>query len=165
MTNIINVLMNVFEHEANQARVVLAVTEPKFMKYTPQKGMRNLLDLANHLAQIPLLDPALYTRELPTREQANAKEKELWQDNREGLLSTFDTGIKKLKTRFSAMKEEVFFANTLQPFYETGAQRNWAFYLPELITHIAMHKMQLWMYLKLAGAHVNMMTYYGHAPE
>ncbi len=63
------------------------------------------------------------------------------------------------------MPDEEFFAKTLKPFYESGPMRSWANYMPEFITHLAMHKMQLWMYLKLAGVEVNMMTYYGHHLE
>ncbi len=63
------------------------------------------------------------------------------------------------------MSEKEFFAKTLKPFYQQGDAKNWTYYMPEFITHLAMHKMQLWMYLKLAGADVNMMTYYGHHPE
>ena len=71
----------------------------------------------------------------------------------------------EIKKRFTGMTAQEFFAKTLKPFYETGEARSWAHFLPDIITHIAMHKMQLWMYLRLAGAKVDMMTYYGHHPE
>ena len=165
MPSAVEVLLNVFEHETSQARCVLAAIQDTDMKYTPMKGMRTLGALANHLAQIPLLDPSMYAQEIKDVEQARAREKELNRSKLADILALFDEGIKVVKTRFSGMSEKEFFAKTLKPFYEQGPEKNWAYYMPEFITHIAMHKMQLWMYLKLAGAKVNMMTYYGHHPE
>ncbi len=165
MSTIVDVLLQVFEHEAKQASAVLRACETVQFEYVPMEGMRTLVELANHLAQIPILDPSLYTRELATAEQTRAREKELYRESLEGLLTVFSEGIQAVKQRFAGMKEKDFFTKNLQPFYEEGSKKSWAYYLPEIITHIAMHKMQLWMYLKLAGAKVNMMTYYGHYPE
>ena len=164
MTSIIDVLLKVFEHEAQQARYVLAIIKDTDFEFTPKEGMRSLGALANHLAQIPMLDPSFYLQEIADMKQAQAREKELNRDTLEDMLTIFDEGIEAVKKRFSGMLEKEFFAKTLKPFYEKGDAKSWAFYMPEFITHIAMHKMQLWMYLKLAGAEVNMMTYYGHHP-
>jgi uncharacterized damage-inducible protein DinB len=165
LPSVLDVLLNVFEHEAAQARCVLEVVGDTDMKFTPMKGMRTLGELANHLAQIPLLDPSFYMKEIKDFEQARAREKELSRTELADILALFDEGIKAVKDRFSGMSEKEFFAKTLKPFYEKGPAKNWAYFMPEFITHIAMHKMQLWMYLKLTGAKVNMMTYYGHHPE
>jgi uncharacterized damage-inducible protein DinB len=165
MPTIIDVLLKVFEHEAKQANAVLTACKDVKMDYIPKEGMRTLGELANHLAQIPLLDPPLFTGELATAEQTQAREKELYRDSLKGLLTVFDEGIQAVTKLFTGMTEKDFFAETLQPFYEQESKKNWAYYLPEIITHIVMHKMQLWMYLKLAGTKVNMMTYYGHHPE
>jgi uncharacterized damage-inducible protein DinB len=165
MSKVVEVLLKVFEHEAQQARCVLAVIKDTDLEFTPKEGMRSLGAMANHLAQIPLLDPSMYAQEIADVKQAQAREKKLNRDTLEGMLVVFDEGIEAVKARFAGMSEKEFFANTLKPFYEQGDAKNWAYYMPEFITHIAMHKMQLWMYLKLAGAEVNMMTYYGHHPE
>lgn len=165
MPSTVEVLLNVFEHEADQARCVLEAIQDHDMKYSPKEGMRTLGEVANHLAQIPLLDPAMYAHEIKDLEQARAREKELTRTKLAEILAVFDEGIKTVKKRFSGMAEKEFFAKTLKPFYEQGPEKNWAYFMPEFITHIAMHKMQLWMYLKQAGADVNMMTYYGHRPE
>ncbi len=165
MASIVDVLLGVFEHEAGQARCVLAAIQDTDMKFSPKKGMRTLGELANHLAQIPTLDPSMYSHEITDVEQARVREKELNRKKLADILAVFDEGIKAVKDRFTGMADETFFAKTLKPFYETGPEKNWAYFMPEFITHIAMHKMQLWMYLKLAGANVNMMTYYGHHPE
>ena len=164
MSKVVEVLLKVFEHEAQQARCVLSVIKDADLEFTPKEGMRTLGAMANHLAQIPLLDPSMYAQEIADVKQAQAREKELNRDTLEGMLTVFDEGIEAVKKRFTGMSEKEFFAKTLKPFYEQGDAKNWAYYMPEFITHIAMHKMQLWMYLKLAGAEVNMMTYYGHHP-
>jgi uncharacterized damage-inducible protein DinB len=165
MSSVIDVLLKVFEHEAAQARCVLAAVKGMDLEFTPKEGMRNLGALANHLAQIPLLDPSFYIGEIADMEQAQMREKELNRNTLEEMLAVFDEGVESVKKRFTGMLEKEFFAKTLKAFYEKGEAKNWAYYMPEFITHIAMHKMQLWMYLKLAGAEVNMMTYYGHYPE
>jgi uncharacterized damage-inducible protein DinB len=165
MTTVVDVLLEVFEREAQQARVVLSTINNTPKNYTPKEGMRTLWELANHLAQIPLLDPSMYSGKIANLEQAQAEEKRLKSDDLKGVLSIFDKGIKEVNKRFKKMTEEEFFAKNLKPFYETGPEKNWAYLMPEFITHIAMHKMQLWMYLKLAGANVNMMTYYGITPK
>jgi hypothetical protein len=50
---------------------------------------------------------------------------------------------------------------SLSLFYQNGPEKSWSHYIPEITTHLAMHKMQLWMYLKLGDAPVSMLTYYG----
>ncbi len=165
MTSIIEVLLDSFELEAKQARCVLNVAKDADLKYTPKKDLRTLGELANHLAQVPLIDPSIFVGELADVEQARAREQELNRTTIADMLGIFDEGVKSIKKRFKGMAEKEFFAKTLKPFYETGAARSWAHFLPDIITHIAMHKMQLWMYLRLAGVKVDMMTYYGHHPE
>ncbi len=165
MTSIIEVLLYSFELEAKQARCVLNVIQDSDLKFTPGKDLRPLLDLANHLAQVPLIDPSLFDGELNDVEKARAREKELNRSTVKEILAVFDEGVAAIQKRFLSMKETEFFAEALKPFYDSGPAKSWANFLPDIITHIAMHKMQIWMYLKLAGASVNMMTYYGHHPE
>ena len=80
-------------------------------------------------------------------------------------LRVFDEGVKRTEKRLNKMSEKELFEKNLQPFYESGDAKNWAYYIPEMTRHLAMHKMQLWMYLKLSGLAVDMMTYYGVATE
>lgn len=161
MTKISDVMLNVFKHEASQARVVLDAAKDADMNFVPKEGMRTLKVLANHLAQIPLLDPSMYRGEIENVEQAQAKEKELWRDSLEDMTALFDDGIKSVEKFFDGMSDDEFMKKDLQPFYASDAKKSWTYYFAEFTTHISMHKMQLWMYLKLAGADVNMMTYYG----
>ena len=133
--------------------------------FVPVKGMRPLIDLVNHLSQIPHLDPAVYSSELDTGEAVQKREMELRRTDISDALSVFDEGVANAEKRISMMSDEDLLKKNLQPFYESGETKNWAYYIPEMTRHIAMHKMQLWMYLKLSGLDVDMMTYYGIVTE
>ncbi|MHA2164212.1 MAG: hypothetical protein ACXABF_17510, partial [Candidatus Thorarchaeota archaeon] len=77
MTNIVDVLMDSFKHEARQARVVIDKARMSKPDFVPVKGMRSLLEIVNHLAQTPLIDPAYYSSELDSEAALQKKEKEL----------------------------------------------------------------------------------------
>ncbi|MFX1560414.1 MAG: hypothetical protein ACFFBL_07485 [Promethearchaeota archaeon] len=161
MTSIVDVLMDSFKHEARQARVVIDKARIANYDFVPSKGMRTLKELVNHLAQIPLMDPAVYSSELDSEEAFKKRERDLYREDIDSALEVYDEGTESVMKRFSKMSEEDLLEKNLQPFYEAGEKRNWAYYIPEMTRHIAMHKIQLWMYLKLDGLDVNMMTYYG----
>jgi hypothetical protein len=161
MAKIANVLLNVFNHEAQQARVVLMTAKSMDLNFVPKQGMRAMREVANHVAQIPSLDPAMYCQEIKSIEEAQVFEKKLVRDSVDEMAKIFDDGVNKVNARFSKMTDVQLMKETLQPCYSKGSPKSWAQYLPELTTHLVMHKMQLWMYLKLAGANVDMMTYYG----
>jgi hypothetical protein len=165
MTKISDVMLDMFVHESKQARVVLECAKDADLDFTPKEGMRTLKSLANHLAQIPSMDPFMYRGVIGNIEQAQAREKELWRDDIDSIISLFDKGIESVKGQFEGMSDDEFLAANLQPFYERKEKKSWAYYFAEFTTHVSMHKMQLWMYLKLAGIDVNMMTYYGVPSE
>jgi uncharacterized damage-inducible protein DinB len=165
MPKISDVMLKMFAHESKQARVVLECAKGIGLDFVPKEGMRSLKTLANHLAQIPSMDPAMYRGEIENVEQAQAKEKELSRDDIDSIILVFDEGVELVKKQFTGMPDDEYFAPTLQPFYEQTEKKSWEYFFAEFTTHISMHKMQLWMYLKLAGANVNMMTYYGVPSE
>ncbi|NWF96642.1 MAG: hypothetical protein HXY34_10925 [Candidatus Thorarchaeota archaeon] len=148
-------------HECEQARVVIESIQKAKMDFIPAKGMRDLITVANHLAQIPSMDPAIYCMELDCSERAHEMEERLRRDTVSGLLEVFDAGVEEVRRRFSRMTDKELFERNKKPFYDQGPPKDWAFYLSEMTRHIAMHKMQLWMYLRLQGLPVTMMTYYG----
>ena len=165
MTNIVDVLLDSFKHEARQARVVIDKARMANSDFVPFKGMRSLITLVNHLSQIPTLDPAVYSSELATGDAVQKKEKELHRSDVSDALSVFDEGVQLVENRLSKISDKELLEKKLKPFYETGDAKNWAYYIPEMTRHLAMHKMQLWMYLKLSGLAVDMMTYYGVTTE
>ena len=161
----IDVLLDSFKHEARQARVVIDKAKVANLDFTPYEGMRSLIALVNHLSQIPTLDPAVYSSELASGEAVQKKEMELHCVDVKDALRVFDEGVKRTEKRFNKLSEKELLEKNLRPFYESGDTKNWAYYIPEMTRHLAMHKMQLWMYLKLSGLSVDMMTYYGVATE
>jgi len=165
LTSTVDVLLDSFKHEARQVRVVIDKAKLADSEFTPYKGMRSLIALVNHLSQIPTLDPAVYSSELASGEAVQKKETELHSVEIKDALRVFDEGVKRTEKRLNKMSEKELFEKNLQPFYESGDAKNWAYYIPEMTRHLAMHKMQLWMYLKLSGLAVDMMTYYGVATE
>ena len=161
MEKLSQILVEMLEHESLQARFVLAAVKDVDLTFSPYEGMRSLLDLANHLAQIPSIDLKFFSNEFKTFEEVNDWEKKLHRSDITRLLTVFDEGIQTLKEYFENMSNKEMLEKKLKAFYEEGPEKNWAYYLPEIATHLAMHKMQLWMYLKLAGVPVSMWTYYG----
>ncbi len=161
MSELVETFLRAFRHEAQQARFVLATAADADLNFCPADGMRSLIEVANHLAQIPRMDTAVYTSEVATPEQAQEMESGLRSEDVNGMLKVFDDGVKHVIDYFSKMSDTEFLKENLRPFYETGAEKSWGDYFPEIITHMAMHKMQLWVYLKLAGLPVDMYTYYG----
>ncbi|MFW9848053.1 MAG: hypothetical protein ACFFF4_02870 [Candidatus Thorarchaeota archaeon] len=165
MTRIVEVLLDSFKHEASQARVVIDVARKAKYGFKPKEELRTLEEIVNHLAEIPTLDPSFYSGEMKSVEDAQKMEKDLWCKDIDDALTLFDKGIEGVLERFREMTDEQVLEENLQSFYEKGPMHNWAYYIPEMTRHIAMHKMQLWMYLKLSGIDVNMMTYYGISSE
>ncbi|MHA1135341.1 MAG: hypothetical protein ACTSSE_02525 [Candidatus Thorarchaeota archaeon] len=161
METIPKILLHSLEHESRQARFVLAAAKDTDLKFTPKDELKPLVDLANHLAQIPTIDFKFFSMDFKTFEEAQAMEKELRRDTIDDLLALFDQGLEKIKEYVSKLTDEQIQENNLKAFYEDGPAKSWSHYIPEITTHLAMHKMQLWMYLKLAGAPVSMWTYYG----
>ena len=92
-------------------------------------------------------------------------EKELHKESIDELLKVYDQGIEKIKEFISKLSDEQLLEKNLtvylSAFYQDGLEKSWSHYIPEITTHLAMHKMQLWMYLKLGDAPVSMLTYYG----
>lgn len=161
MDTIPKILLDMFEHESAQARFVLSAAKDTDLSFTPKDEMRPLIDLTNHLVQIPIIDFKFFTKEFESFEQVREMEKELRQDTIKKMLTVYDQGIESIKKHISKLSDEQALENNMKAFYQDGPDKNWAHYLSEITTHLAMHKMQLWMYLKLAGAPVSMWTYYG----
>lgn len=161
MGKLSQILVGTLERESLQARFVLAAAKDVDLTFSPYEGMRPLLDLANHLAQIPSIDFKFFSNEFKTFEEVHEWEKKLHRSDITSLLAVFDEGIETLKKYFKNLSDKEILEKKLKAFYEEGPEKDWAHYLPEMTTHIAMHKMELWMYLKLAGAPVSMWTYYG----
>lgn len=165
MTSIINVSINGFIQESNQVKVVIKSATGQDFNYSPMEGMKSLKDLINHLAQIPSLDFGFYNMDIAKIEQAQKMEKDLNRDTIDEMLEVFKKGIEHVAEHFKNMPDNEFLEENITPCYAKGPPKAWSYYLSDMTRHLAMHKMQLWMYLKLSGKPVNMMTYYGIEAE
>ncbi|HUT82219.1 MAG TPA: hypothetical protein VMZ29_13540 [Candidatus Bathyarchaeia archaeon] len=156
------ILLEFFEDEVSEARVVMEKIKEIPLDYRLTEESRTVLELANHIAQIPRIDIGIYSGELASGELAHKMEIELTRKTLADILKVFDEGCKFLQKYFKTMTDEDFMKKSLVPFYEPNAKPNaWSYFLPKLTTHITLHKGILWSYLKSAKAKVNMFTYYG----
>ncbi|MHA1216287.1 MAG: DinB family protein [Candidatus Thorarchaeota archaeon] len=161
MKSLASLYLEALEKQAQETRFVIGKAADADLDFRPREDMRSLAEVANHLAQIPQMDYKFFTSMIQTFEQAQELEKGLWANSVPGMIQVFDDGMAILRDAFNQMSDEEFLDMRLKPFYETGDPKNWAHFLPEMMTHMAMHKMQLWVYLKLQGLPVTMWTYYG----
>ncbi|TFF91813.1 hypothetical protein EU545_02855 [Candidatus Thorarchaeota archaeon] len=161
MVDVKDIILEGFMDEARQARFVLSRADGKELDYAPLDSLRPMRDLANHLAQIPRIDTAIYSGEVEQVEDAQALERDLTSDSIPDMTRVFDKGLDYVRGFFGDMNEREFVESRLRPFYQTEGDRSWSECLQEMTSHLAMHKMQLWMYLKLSGEPVDMYTYYG----
>jgi uncharacterized damage-inducible protein DinB len=161
MGKISDVLLESLKREANQTRVVLSTADGEDLDFAPKESMRKMKQLANHTAQIPHMDIAIYSGELDSGDAAQKREHNLNRNSIKEMLGVFDEGLEKMIEFFQGKSDNEMLEENLKPFYVEEGMESWAHYLSECISHLAMHKMQLWMYLKLAGVNVDMMTYYG----
>lgn len=161
MRTISEILLDMIDHESRQTRFVMMAAKGSDLNFKPSDEMRSLIDVMNHLAEIPTIDLKFCSMQFNDFEEVRAMEKELRRDTIDELLALFDKGMATIHEFISNLSDDQLVANSLKPFDLEGPPKSWAHYIPEITTHLAMHKMQLWMYLRLAGAPVSMWTYYG----
>ena len=161
MGKISKILLDILDHESSQARFVMTTANGTDLKFKPTTELRPLIDLMNHLAEIPTIDLKFCAMEFNNFEEVHAMEKELRRNTIDEMLALYDKGMASIHDYISKLSDDQLTENNLKPFDEKGPPKSWAHYIPEITTHLAMHKMQVWMYLKLAGVHVSMWTYYG----
>ncbi|NHJ47183.1 MAG: hypothetical protein FK733_05290 [Asgard group archaeon] len=162
MTSIKNILIAFFDDEAKEVRSVIEKvrTIPLDAKLTAET--RTVLELINHIAQIPRIDVNIYSGKFPSGEDTRKTEEELNRKSVDDVLKVFDESCQYLKTYFKDMTDDEILEKKLRPFYEPDSQlQSWDHFLSKLAAHLALHKGVLWSYLKIAKSDVNMFTYYG----
>jgi uncharacterized damage-inducible protein DinB len=140
---------------ANVARM-LALVKPEHHAFRPQGNMRTLLEVANHLAQIPAIDLRILRGD--KEQEITRRESELHRETGDELCEVLREGAHD----FAAYYERLTFDD-----YENGSgtayfgrTQTHAEWLLEAITHMYHHRAQLFMYLKLNGYEVNTRTLY-----
>jgi hypothetical protein len=163
MSIIKDILIAFFDDEVAEVKFVIekVKTIPLDTKLTQET--RTVLELINHIAQIPRIDVDIYSGKFPSGEETRKIEEQLNKETVNDVLKVFDESCQYLREFFKDMTNEQMLEKTLRPFYEPDSQlRSWDHFLPKLTAHLALHKGVLWSYLKKANADVNMFTYYGH---
>lgn len=158
-----NALLAFFEDEVSEVRSVINKVKEISLDFRLTEESRTVLELINHIAQIPKIDVGIYSGELDSGELTHQKELELNKKTVDDVLEVLNDGIFYVKEYFKDMSDTDLHERMLRPFYEEDTPlQSWAHFLPKLTAHIALHKGILWAYLKVAKADVNMFTYYGH---
>jgi len=157
-----DVLLDFFDDEAKEVRVVMEKAKEVSPDFRLTEDSRTILELVNHIAQIPQIDIDIYSGKFPSGEETHKLELKLNKKDIDGALKVFDDCCNYLKKYFEKFTDEDLLKETLQPFYEPDSpHRSWTHFLPKLTAHMTLHKGVLWSYLKVAKANVNMFTYYG----
>ena len=162
MTTIKKILLDFFDDEAKEVRVVMEKSKSISPDFRLTKNCRPVLALVNHIAQIPRIDVDIYSGIFTSGEDTHNLEIKLDKKTIDEALKIFDESCEYLQTFFAKLTDNDLQKKVLKPFYEPDSKpRSWNHFLPKLIAHMALHKGVLWSYLKSAEADVNMFTYYG----
>lgn len=162
MKVLLDIFLSMFNDEVREVRYVLEQIKRVRLDFRLTDNTRTVLELANHIAQIPRIDIGIYSGELSSGELAHEIELKLTRNTIDEVLKVFDDGCNFLCTFFKKMVDEDLLIESLVPFYEPShPPRSWSYFLPKLITHLVLHKGILWAYLRAAQLDVTMFTYYG----
>ena len=139
---------------------LLMKVQDKDWDYRPRENMRTLLELANHLVQIPAVDLAI-GQEKNEQEVRNLENK-LRSGSAAELIDVLNNGYQDFKSYYDSLSDTDFFERVSKPFYfgdemEGHTQAKW---LTESTTHIFHHRAQFFNYLKELGYEVNMFDLY-----
>jgi len=157
-----DILLAFFEDEVKEVRVVMEKAKEVSLDFRLTEDSRTLLELVNHIAQIPRIDVDIYSGKFPSGEDTHKLELQLNKKNIDDILKVFDDCCTYLHQFFEKLTDDDLHKKTLRPFYEPDSSlRSWTHFLPKLTAHLALHKGVLWSYLKAAKVNVTMFTYYG----
>jgi uncharacterized damage-inducible protein DinB len=121
------------------------------LEYRPAPGVRTLQELGDHFAAMPLVDLAILQGN--PRQVAEAIEESLHGTGPEEWVEIFERGVRAAGEYFEGLPEEEFETKETRAYYGTAHPQNvWLF---ELIAHIYHHRGQLYAYLRMAGAAVD----------
>ncbi len=140
---------------ANVARM-LALIKPEDFGYRPQDNMRTMLELANHLAQVPALDLRLIRGD--KEPELVKRESELTRDTGADLGEVLREGVRDMLAFYEHLSFDEYENGSATAYF--GRTQTHAEWLLEVITHMYHHRAQLFMYLKLNGYPVNTRTLY-----
>jgi len=126
------------------------------LEWRPQENMRTLLELANHLAQVPSVD--LKILQGAAQPEVQGLERALTRGDAGALTEVWRHGVEAVAAYYGPLTAERFMTETGKAFY--GHEATLSEWLLEIITHTYHHRAQLFTYLKLMGLPVDMFTLY-----
>lgn len=126
------------------------------LDWRPRENMRTLLELANHLAQIPAVDLAIL--QASSQETVRGLEARLSRAEPAEIAVVWRGGVEAVEAFFRPLTAEQFENQVGKAFY--GHEATLAEWLLEIVTHTYHHRAQLFTYLKLMGLPVDMFTLY-----
>jgi uncharacterized damage-inducible protein DinB len=124
--------------------------------YRPRERMRTLLELANHLVQIPAVD--LLILKGGTQDEVRALEAQLTSTDPERLFQVWTEGVAALKAYYAPYETAALAAERRKAFY--GHEATLAQWLLDILTHAYHHRAQLFTYLKELGRPIDMFILY-----
>ena len=135
--------------------------QEKDWEYKPAENMRSLLELTNHLVQIPFVDLAIM-QEKSEDEVNQLQNHDLYKNEPGDLISVMEDGYDAFKDYMISLPEHQLLHKQTKPFYfgddfNGSSQVKW---LIETTTHAFHHRAQFFNYLKQLGYEVNMFDLY-----
>lgn len=127
------------------------------LDWRPRENMRNLLQLANHLSQVPAVDLAILQG--ASHEQVQELERRLARSTPGELILVWRNGVDAVGAFYASLSAEQFENQVGKAFY--GHEATLSEWLLEIVTHTYHHRAQLFTYLKIMGLPVDMSTLYG----
>ena len=149
-------LLAELEHIVANCCRLLALIRAADHGYQPRPQMRTLLELANHLAQVPAADYRIMRGDAET--QVSAYEEELRRESPDDWRSVMREGAADLARYVEHLTHDNYENGSCTAYY--GRTQTNAQWLLEVITHIYHHRAQLFTYLKILGYDVNTRTLY-----
>lgn len=155
-----DLLLSEFYIAVRTTKSLLSKVAEEQFNYRPNENMRSLLELANHLVQIPAVDVAIAQE--ANEEEIRQLEKKLYSQDVKVLAEVMEKGFENFKAYFESLSEDEFLNKVTKPFYfsEEMQGHTQAKWLVESTTHAFHHRGQFFNYLKELGLDVNMFDLY-----
>jgi uncharacterized damage-inducible protein DinB len=135
---------------------LFAQIQPDQLDWRPHENMRTVMELANHLAQVPSVD--LKIMQGGTEAEVRALEASLRRSSPAELIHVWRSGVGAVAEFYDGLTAEQFSTQVGTAFY--GHAMPLSEWLLEIITHGYHHRAQLFTYLKMLGRPVDMFTLY-----
>lgn len=139
------------------AKALVGKIEDDQWGFRPHENMRTLLELTNHLVQIPLADLAILQEKSEAEVQALGTQ--LQSSSSAELVTTLERGYQALTDYMLGLSETDFLEKTTKAFYAESASTQ-AHWLVEIVTHFFHHRAQVFTYMKQQGVPVTMFDLY-----